>query len=123
MSIHRGLYIKNLIKESEYSISELAERINVGRNTVYRWMDNEKLSLVKMIRIAKAIDIDISIDFPEVERIEAEKRKKLLAEESSDDNVTMKTKYMLLLEKHTFLLEELSQLKEEMAKYKSQSKN
>ena len=123
MSMHRGRYIKNLIKENEFSISEVAKRISVSRNTIYRWINSEKLQFVKMMKVADAINVDISIDFPEMERIKTDQKKKLLAEDRTDESITIKTKYMRLLEKHTSLLEEYSQLKEEMAKYRTNSKN
>ncbi|MEX1002385.1 MAG: helix-turn-helix domain-containing protein [Crocinitomicaceae bacterium] len=118
MGVHRGTYIRNLIKESEYSITEVADRLSVGRNTLYRWMDHKQLPFLKMLKIANVLGVDISLDFPEVEKLEAEKKKRLLEREVNDDSLTIKTKYMLLLEKHTQLLEELSSLKEEVIRYR-----
>ena len=122
MAIHRGAYIKNLIKDSEYSITEIANLVGVGRNTIYRWMNDETLPLPKMLRIAQKLGVDISFDFPKIEKLKNEQTKQLLQNESEDDNLSIKTKYMLLLERHAELLEEVSALKEEIAVYKQSKK-
>ena len=118
MSINRGSYLRRLIKESEFSITEISGIIGVGRNTIYRWMDKPNLPLRKLQKVAQVIGVDISTEFPEILKLEEKKRKDLLEEERNDQTLTMKTKYMLLLEKHAQLLEELSELKEEVAHYK-----
>ena len=93
--------------------------LDICRNTIYRWMNKPNLQLRKLQKIAEVLGADISTELPEILKIEEEKRKSILEAERDDETITMKTKYLLLLEKHTHLLEELSQLKEEVAKYKS----
>ena len=80
-------------------------------------MENKELPLTKILKLADALGVDISADFPKVERM-----RYLNSKKNPDQDSGIQSKYISLLEKHAQLLEELNVLKEEIAKYKHSDK-
>lgn len=118
MAIHRGAYVRKLIEESELTITEIADRLSVGRNTLYRWMENDRLPLTKMLKLAEVLSVDITPDFPKAGKLKGHE-KSSATETQQEEEISVKAKYLSLLEKHAQLLEEISVLKEEISRYKS----
>lgn len=42
MAIDRGKYIEDLIKESEFNKTQVAEMMGIGRSTLHRWTGESK---------------------------------------------------------------------------------
>lgn len=106
--IHRGNYMKALIKKSDNNLNDVAYKLSISRSTLFRWLKEPKMSFLKMAKIAAFIGEDITGDFPEAEE-------SILTERTSDfedvEPMLLKDKYMVLLENYNRLLEEHLELK------------
>ena len=101
--IHRGEHIRKKVKESGMSIQSIADKVDTTRPTLYKWFLKEDLGNYQMIRIAKVINYNIFVDFPEMEEIKEE--------DSIDfEDSIYKKKYYNLLEKHVELRETMDEL-------------
>jgi hypothetical protein len=100
---HRGLYIKEIVKKSGLDVNEVIERIGISRSTLFKWYLKSDLDNVKMFRVAKAINHDIAIDFPEIDFLNKKRQTTNDVVEVQDN---FKVKYYELLEKYNVVLEE-----------------
>ena len=97
--IHRGQIVENVVRRSGFSLTKLAAKLEISRNTLYNKFNNANLSYRLIQEIGHAIHYDFSLDFPEMTKEEYTTGKK--------DNhlITLESKYAVLLEKHIKLLE------------------
>lgn len=58
--------INTAVRESGFSVAELARRLNKSRRHVYNIFENPQLSLDKVVQIGKIIHHDFSSDFSEL---------------------------------------------------------
>jgi transcriptional regulator with XRE-family HTH domain len=96
--MNKGEFIKDKLKESGLSISNLAEKLKISRPTIYRWFEDPNLSNDKMIAISEVINYDIGIDFPTM-------KKKDRKDNFENNDYRLLEKYNNLLEKHNELLQ------------------
>ena len=105
--IHRGQIVENVVRRSGFSLTKLASKLEISRNTLYNKFRNANLSYRLIQEIGQAIHYDFSLDFPEMPKEEYVTGKK--------DNhlITLESKYAILLEKHIKLLEILVKIANE----------
>lgn len=63
--LHRGKIVENQIRILKYSISDLASKLGIGRNTLYSRFKDDKLPLDFILDVGKIINYDFSGDIPE----------------------------------------------------------
>jgi len=108
--IHRGQIVENVVRRSGFSLTKLAAKLEISRNTLYNKFRNANLNYRLIQEIGLAIHYDFYLDFPEMPKEEYTTGKK--------DNhlITLESKYAVLLEKHIKLLEILVKLANEAEK-------
>lgn len=110
--MHRGEYLKNLIKTNGETIVSISKGTGIGRTTLHRYINDENLKIDKIVRIAQFLKVDISEEIEGaqeyIDRISTE-------ETFSEDvkNITIYAKYMDLIEKYTKLQDDYIQLQKE----------
>jgi transcriptional regulator with XRE-family HTH domain len=99
--VHKGQIVEKIVRQSGYSLTKLAERLGIGRNTLYNRFANENLSYHFIMEVGKIIHYDFAICFPEIkqEGYVMEKEEKVIGLTS------LESKYTNLLEKYSKLLE------------------
>ena len=109
--IHRGQIVENVVRRSGFSLTKLASKLEISRNTLYNKFRNANLNYRLIQEIGLAIHYDFSLDFPEMPKEEYVTGKK--------DNhlITLESKYAVLLEKHIKLLEILVKIANEAEAY------
>ncbi len=109
---HKGQIVEKVIRRSGYSITRLAKKLVISRNTLYNRFENANLSYRFIMEVGNAIHYDFTVDFPTMkEEIEAMGDIPI----HSVDRGTLEiwraeSKYILLLEKYTKLLSILAKL-------------
>jgi predicted transcriptional regulator len=63
---HHGEAVMSAIKKVRFSMDVLADKMNMGRTTLYRQLKNPDFSLADMVKIGKIIGYDFSKQFPEI---------------------------------------------------------
>jgi len=66
MKEHKGKIVESAIKKSGYQMKSLAKRLGVARNTLYTKLKEAELDDVFIVKIARIIHYDFSIDFPQL---------------------------------------------------------
>jgi transcriptional regulator with XRE-family HTH domain len=106
--IHRGQTVEKIVRKSGYSLTKLAERLDVSRNTLYNRFANANLGYRFIMEVGNVIHYDFTLDFPEIK-----KQADLIGENAifiprkedrSADLWRLESKYANLLEKYTKLL-------------------
>jgi DNA-binding XRE family transcriptional regulator len=106
--IHRGSIVEKTIRKSGYSITKLAKKIGISRNTFYNKFKNPDLSYNFIMEIGRIIHHDFTIDFPEIkEEVD------LLEKDQTKELWEIERKYAELLEKHAKLVATLVKLANE----------
>jgi CheY-like chemotaxis protein len=68
MQRDRGALLEYIIRKQKINVGELCKRLNIKRRTIYGWFDDADLSWKIISEVNKAIDYDISIAFPELNK-------------------------------------------------------
>jgi len=66
MELHYGQIIEKRIRNSGYSIAEVARLMGVNRRSVYNWFNCEKLNTRTLERIGYVLKCDFALDFPDL---------------------------------------------------------
>ena len=66
--IHRGEIVEKAVRESGFSIVQLAKRMHKSRKWVYNSFENSLLPLDYVLQIGKIIHYDFSSEIPEIHR-------------------------------------------------------
>lgn len=109
--IHRGEIVEKAVRESGFSIVQLAKRMHKSRKWVYNSFENSQLPLDYVLQIGKIIHYDFSLEITEIQH---PGRGLLLVGVPEVGHVNpeetleyWKSKYYNLLEEYTVLLKEL----------------
>jgi hypothetical protein len=109
--IHRGEIVEKAVRESGFSIVQLAKRMHKSRKWVYNSFENSQLPLDYVLQIGKIIHYDFSLEITEIQR---PGRGLLLVGVPEVGHVSpeetleyWKSKYYNLLEEYTVLWKEL----------------
>jgi len=106
--IHRGHIVEKIVRKSGYSLTKLAEKLGISRNTLYNRFDNANLGYRFIMDVGNIIHYDFTLDFPEMKKesnlagdysMSVPKR-----EDKAADLWRIEGKYTHLLEKYTKLL-------------------
>ncbi|ACE05703.1 hypothetical protein Aasi_0262 [Candidatus Amoebophilus asiaticus 5a2] len=112
---HRGQIIEKIIRRSGYSITRLAKKLGISRNTLYNRFENANLGYRFIMEVGNIIHYDFTIDFPEMkEEIELMGDTPIRSfDRETAERWKAESKYILLLEKYTKLLGMLAKLANE----------
>lgn len=112
--IHRGEIVEKAVRESGFSIVQLAKRMHKSRKWVYNSFENSLLPLDYVLQIGKIIHHDFSSEIPEIHRpgkglllVGIPEVEHVNPEETVE---YWKSKYYNLLEEYTVLLKELKKV-------------
>ena len=106
--IHRGEILEKTLRKSGYSLTKLAGKLGISRNTLYNRFENANLSYHFIMEVGRIIYYDFTLDFPEMkEKIELTNANPVLqhGEDQSAALGRAEGKYTQLLEKYNKLLE------------------
>ena len=113
---HKGQTVERVVRQSGHSITGVAERLRISRNTLYNKFSNPNLSFDFIMRVGEIINYDFAADFPEMKReaeeISEDKKGRYVDREDSEYARFMK-KHVLLANKYCRLLELLVKLSNE----------
>ncbi|MDR1675183.1 MAG: helix-turn-helix domain-containing protein [Tannerella sp.] len=56
--IHIGNFIKDTVKQSDYSLSEVARRVGISRQKFNGWLNKDDWSVKDLFSVSKAVNID-----------------------------------------------------------------
>jgi|SRR5690606_38887427 len=108
--LHRGLLLKTIVQNSGLKVAVAAKKAGYSRESYYKHIAREDLSLNILLKYGKALHYDFSNDLPEMETL-------TLMEHTSTPTTlpqalqaleTINAKYRELLEKYTAVLETLN---------------
>jgi hypothetical protein len=100
--------VETILRKSGHSLTKLAEKLSISRNTLYNRCKNANLSYDFIMEIGNIICYDFTIDFPEMkEKIGLASVNPALqhGEDQSAALWRLEGKYTQLLEKYNKLLE------------------
>jgi transcriptional regulator with XRE-family HTH domain len=106
--IHRGEIVEKIIRKSGYSLTKLAKKLGISRNTLYSRFENANLSYQFIMEVSRIIYHDFTIDFPEIKEDLRLTNNNLISQHEEDQPAApwrIEGKYNQLLEKHNKLLE------------------
>lgn len=66
-------WIKKKVEDSRFNYDDIAEEIGVSRTTIYRWLNNPKLSAARCKKIADVIGVDLTTQFEGLEYLYTDK--------------------------------------------------
>jgi predicted transcriptional regulator len=109
---HRGEIIEQAVRQSGYSITQVAKRLGKSRRHVYNLFENPQVPIETMLEIGRIIHVDFTDLLPQNPVYPSTAVQEQLSGES---NITYtspehtvefwKNKYLMLLEKYNALLE------------------
>jgi transcriptional regulator with XRE-family HTH domain len=106
--IHRGEIVEKILRKSGYSITKLAKKLGISRNTLYNRFKNADLSYRFIMEVGKVLYYDFTIDFPAMKEDIG-----LLEKDQTKELWRIERKYTELLEKHAKLVATLVKLANE----------
>ncbi|CCM10096.1 Putative uncharacterized protein [Cardinium endosymbiont cEper1 of Encarsia pergandiella] len=95
---HRGEIIENVVRRSGISISVLAEKIGISRNTLYNRFKEKNLSYDFILTLGKVLHYNFAVHFPEMNS------DRTLPDDARIELFQLEQKYENLLEKYNWLL-------------------
>ncbi|QJD95631.1 helix-turn-helix transcriptional regulator [Mucilaginibacter robiniae] len=112
MEKHYGQVIEKVIRRNGYSISELAQMMNVNRRSIYNWFEQRRLKAEVISRMGEVLKYDFSNEFPELfspETFAKDGAAKAIHKDGEANGetpaeISWKDKYISLLEKYNDLL-------------------
>lgn len=112
---HKGQIVERAVRQSGYSITKLAHKLGVSRNTLYNRFGNPNLGYRFIIDVGNVIHYDFTLDFPEVKAEVEVAGEKAISSMDRGAAELLKTegKYISLLERYTKLLSILVKLANE----------
>lgn len=66
--IHRGQLVEKIVRKSGYSLTKLAEKLKISRNTLYNRFNDPHLGYGFIVRVGNIIYYDFTFDFPEIKK-------------------------------------------------------
>ena len=131
---HKGQIVERIVREGGYTLTRLAKRLNISRNTLYNKFNNPNLSFDFIRKVGEIISFDFSIEFPEMKREtkEAGADGDQYVPKKDFEYVGFMKEYFALAKQHRSLLEflvklannnELKAVKEEIRRFVEASKD
>ena len=63
---HKGQVVERVIRQSGLSLTDVARRLGISRNTLYNKFGNPNLSFDFIKRVGQIVNHDFTVDFPEM---------------------------------------------------------
>jgi transcriptional regulator with XRE-family HTH domain len=98
---HKGQIVEKIVRKSGYSLTKLAERLGISRNTLYNRFASATLTYHFIMEVGKIIHYNFAICFPEIKQ-EGDATGE---EDKSIALISVESKYANLLEKYSKILE------------------
>lgn len=95
---HRGEIIENVVRKSGISLSVLAEKMGISRNTLYNRFKEKNLSYDFILTLGVVLHYNFSVHFPEMKSDSA------FPDDVRAELFQLEKKYKSLLEKYNWLL-------------------
>ncbi|MBX9889759.1 MAG: hypothetical protein K2X94_00610 [Amoebophilaceae bacterium] len=95
---HRGEIIENIVRKSGISLSILAAKMGLSRNTLYNRFKEKNLSYDFILTLGTVIHYNFSLEFPEITSDTT------FPEDARAELWKLEKKYKMLLEKYNKLL-------------------
>ena len=112
---HKGEKVEQIMRQLGISKKDLASKLGVSRNTIFKWLKDPDLTYEKIKRIGDAIDYDFSMLFPDYPYVTRTKHLMLHVNEPESEYTgleacqreleELKEKYYGMLEKYNELIE------------------
>ena len=105
---HRGEIVEKAIRRSGFSLTKLAEKVGISRNTLYNKFKDADLSYAFIMEVGKVIHYDFTLTFPEMKTEIGPTSANPISQHREDLLATLwrlEGKYNQLLEKYNKLLE------------------
>lgn len=103
---HRGQIVEKAVRQSGYSITKVAKKLGISRNTLYNRFGNPKLGYRFIVEVGNLIHYDFAPEFPEI-KAEPQKGTEGITpsiNRSTAELLRVERKYIVLLEQYTKLL-------------------
>ena len=113
---NRGELVERIVRKSGLSITALANKLDVSRNTLYNKFKERDLSYDFIIRVGNAVHYNFSLDFPEI-KIDYQ-----LPEDSRAHLWRLEKRYKHLLEQYNKLLKFLLKKSHDMENHELHKK-
>lgn len=113
--LHRGEIVENVVRRSGYSLTKLASKLEVSRNTLYNKFKRADLSYRFIIELGGIIHYDFTHDFPELQQEDQFVKEDDIS--NLNKNTETENKHIELLERHIRLLELLLKVAHENELY------
>ncbi|WP_419241686.1 hypothetical protein [Cardinium endosymbiont of Nabis limbatus] len=95
---HRGAIIEHVVRRSGISLSVLAGKMGISRNTFYNRFKEQNLSYDFILTLGTVLHYNFVVHFPEMKSDEA------LPNDVRAELFQLERKYKILLEKYNWLL-------------------
>jgi len=111
---HKGESVERAIRQSGYSITNLAVKLGKSRRWMYHVFENPNVPVELILKIGKIIHYDFSGEIKELKNYSEKGNDTLISEPAKNYNEqkmeteNWKNKYLELLEKYNELLTEIS---------------
>ncbi|WP_342265723.1 helix-turn-helix domain-containing protein [Cardinium endosymbiont of Philonthus spinipes] len=105
---HRGEIIESVVRRSGLSLSALAEKMGISRNTLYNRFKQKNLSYDFILNLGVVLHYNFVIHFPEM------KSDRALSDDFRSKLFQLEEKYKKLLEKYNWLLKFLLKKSQEV---------
>lgn len=121
---HKGEIVEKAIRESGYSLTHMAKKLNRSRRWMYLLFENPNVSLDLIIQIGKIIHYDFSDEIKELKKYKLQDPEQFVNEsaanykKTSEESEHWKNKYLELLEKHNQLLLQIANISKTSKKKK-----
>ncbi|HSZ24596.1 MAG TPA: helix-turn-helix domain-containing protein [Cytophagaceae bacterium] len=106
--LHKGEIIENAIRQSGYSITEMAKKLNISRRHLYNLFQKYNIDNDTILKVGKFINHDFSEEIKGLSYSlleEPVEKYHLEIDKTKKEIEYWKNKYILLLEEYKFLLE------------------
>jgi transcriptional regulator with XRE-family HTH domain len=102
---HRGEIVEKVMRRSGYSLTKLAKKLGISRNTLYNRFKNANVSYQFIMEVGKITHYDFTFDFPQMKEDAS-----VLEEDQPREVWRIEKQYTELLEKNAKLLAILTRL-------------
>jgi hypothetical protein len=107
--MHRGQLVEKIVRNSGYSLTRLAERLGISRNTLYNRFTESHLGYRFIMEVGNIIYYDFTIDFPEINQDPELLGDNSIPAPAQEDGAAslwrIEAKHAKLLKKYTILLD------------------
>jgi len=103
---HRGQIVEKAARRSGYSLTKLAEKLGISRNTLYNRFANPNLGYSFIANVGNLIHYDFTVEFPELKK-EIELGRDIAfpsIDRGAAELLKLEGKYINLLERYSKLL-------------------